>query len=81
MSRIELNGVANLHLILQMSVEDYDDGSHGLSEETMSSIKKQLDYLERYMLAYSEATANGTKPPMWHEVLANPKAFPLNRDR
>jgi hypothetical protein len=79
---IELNGVANLTLILQGDTIDGVKREGGVAfGRAVENMQEQLNLLERYMLAYAEAMDKGLKPPYWHEVLANPKAFPLNRER
>lgn len=80
MRRIELNGVANIHVILQLEA-DVKDGVVTMNVETIASIEKQLDTMERYMLAYNDAINNGVETPFWHEVRDNPTKYPLNRER
>lgn len=76
---MELNGVANIDLLLQVEV-DVKDGQAVMNLETLKSIKQQLVLLERYMLAYNKAVSNDTQTPMWHEVYANPNLYPRNRE-
>lgn len=80
MRRIELNGVANIHAILQLEA-DVKDGVVSMNLETIASIEKQLDTMERYMLAYNDAINKGVETPFWHEVRDNPTKYPLNRER
>lgn len=82
---LELNGVANIDLMLQVEVDEAQDAETGakifyMNEETLNSIKQQLVLLERYMLAYNKAVSNDTQTPMWHEVYANPNLYPRNRE-
>ncbi len=86
---MELNGIANLILILRSEECSFeteimtDNGleSHQcIPQSQMEKIKQQLDLLERYMVAYNKAISSGTQTPYWHEILANPKAYPLNRE-
>ncbi len=76
---MELNGVANIDLMIQVEVDVKGDKAE-MNVETLNSIKEQLVLLERYMLAYNKAIRNGTQTPMWHEVYANPKLYPRNRE-
>lgn len=82
---IELNGVANIHMILDMAPFRHDSyrdpGHYEMESSDMESIKKQLDLLERYMIAFSEHMNEGTTPPAWHEVTANPNQYKTNRER
>lgn len=78
--RIELNGLANIHAILQLEA-DIKDGVVVMNPETIASIENQLNTLERYMLAYNDAIIKGVETPYWHEVRDNPTKFPLNRER
>lgn len=73
---MEVNGIANLHLLLSN-----DDATQNLSEETMKDIKEQLDLLERYMIAYQASVEAGKPNPFWHDIKANPSAYPLNGGR
>lgn len=77
---IELNGVANIDLMLQVEVDIKGDKAE-MNIETFASIKKQLVLIERYMLAYNKAVHDGTQTPMWHEVYTNPHLYPTNRER
>ena len=66
---LELNGVANIDLMLQVEVDEAQDAETGakifyMNEETLNSIKQQLVLLERYMLAYNKAVSNDTQTPM-----------------
>lgn len=80
MKRImELNGLANIDLLLQVEVDIKGDKAE-MNVETLNSIKEQLVLLERYMLAYHKAVSNSIQTPMWHEVYANPTLYPRNRD-
>lgn len=76
---IELNGVANIKLLLDEVV----DSSQNLDEVLVPATKiyQQLDVLERYMLAVAEAAANNQRPPYWHEVRDNKDKYPLNREK
>ncbi len=78
---LELNGVANIHMLLDLEADESNDGRVAMNVETLVSIKTQLDLLERYMLAREEAVKNNTDAPFWHEVRENPKNYPTNRER
>jgi len=91
---MELNGVANIHMIVDSLFEKLTSGQIDKTVyEDISSIKDQLDLLERYMLAYKKAAGNALveakfeynlpdiKAPYWHEVKAEPSKFPNNRER
>ena len=84
---MELNGVANVDMMVQMAKQD------GTIEPALAeAILTQLNLLERYMLAYMDhknsikagaygALVVGQDAPMWHEVRENPTEFPTNRER
>jgi hypothetical protein len=76
---IELNGLANISMLLQVEVDKKNE-QMVMNVETFDSIKKQIELLERYMLAYNKAINEGTKTPYWHEVRDNPTLYPLNRE-
>lgn len=81
---LELNGVANLLLLINFeTAEKIDSGDKliTMNEETFDSIKRQLDLLERYMLACNEANLKGENLPFWHDITQNPKLFPLVREK
>lgn len=86
MKRImELNGVANIDLMLQVELNEVKDDKTGetifiMNQDTVKSIKDQLVCLERYMLAYHKAVCSNVQTPMWHEVIADPISYPRNRD-
>jgi len=77
---MELNGVANIDLMLQVEADVQADGRVVMNKETLVSIQEQLVLLERYMLAYNKAVTNGVQTPFWHEVRANPELYPRNRE-
>lgn len=68
---IELNGVANIKMLI-----DTLEVIPALDSGTVDAIQRQLDYLERYMLATAKAAREGQNPPYWHEILASPHDFP-----
>jgi hypothetical protein len=76
---MELNGIANISAVLQLEA-DVKDGKVVMNLETLSTIKEQLLFLERYMLAYNKAIRNGEQTPYWHEVRDNPTKYPLNKE-
>jgi hypothetical protein len=84
---MELNGVANISLILEMAKND-----NLVDPFVADQIKQQLALLERYMLAYQDyadsiksgaygALVVGKEKPEWHEVRENPENFPTNKER
>lgn len=84
---IELNGVANIKLILDMAKAD-----KAINPDLAASIDEQLLLLEKYMLAVADHVASikagaygalivGQEVPFWHEVRANPEQFPTARER
>jgi hypothetical protein len=70
---IELNGVANIKMLMDYPLE--------CPVVQRKAIMEQLDYLERYMLALSDAASMGLQPPAWHEVRENRKTFPSMKER
>ena len=83
---IELNGVANLKILVS-EVEEL--ASHGMEvmpealHELTHKMNEQLVLLERYMLAYQQATDPNSMElvPQWHEIRANPEQYPTNSER
>lgn len=70
---IELNGVANLKMLLEFPLE--------CPVVQRQAMMEQLDVLERYMLALADAAEKGLQPPAWHEVRDHRKAFPNVKER
>ena len=75
---IELNGIANITMLIDCEVDKTEDGRYIINQGTISSIKEQLVLLERYMLAHQRALVENTEAPFWHEVRANPELYPRN---
>jgi len=87
---IELNGLANLKILLDQMTENLPNDDR----VTIPAAKmyQQLELLNRYMVAHDAwsqecmvrimdgQTVNIANPPHWHEILANPKAFPTNHE-
>lgn len=71
---LEVNGVANLHAILMLNEDS-------IPFEVQERIKAELDTLERYMIEFKKAATEGRKNAYWHEVVADKKAFPNNREQ
>lgn len=67
---MELNGVANLHCIVDLAKAKGE-----ISEDAFTEIKIQLDTLERYMIAHSGRDIK----PYWHEVRDNKNLYKNNR--
>lgn len=79
---MELNGVANLLLILQSSPIENVVREGGVAfEQAIMAMEEQLDLLERYMVAFNKSIQEGTQNPYWHEIKANPNQYPLNGNR
>ena len=78
---IELNGIANIKMIMDFSIESHDDdGTLVITPDVLEQMQEQLDLLERYMLAYNEAVNDNVSTPFWHEVTNNPSAYPTNNE-
>jgi hypothetical protein len=77
---MELNGLANLQLIL---LNAQLDGK--VDADVERKCKEQLDLLERYLIAYADWVSSikpaedETRAPYWHEVKANPSEYKRNR--
>jgi hypothetical protein len=76
---IELNGVANIKLLMDELTSNAPNNDEILVPA--AKIYQQLDILERYMLALSDAASLGLQPPAWHEVVENRKKFPSIKER
>lgn len=86
---MELNGVANIKLLIQAArLTDKID------IETFEKVENQLNILERYMLACADHASayrtgleafqgkfDGPLFPYWHEVRDNLQNYPNNRER
>jgi hypothetical protein len=69
MKRImEVNGVANISMLIQCEVDKTDDGRFIMNKETYDSINEQLKLLNKYMKAYNDALNKGEQTPYWHDV-------------
>ena len=73
---MELNGVANIHIIMSSFAETKEDGTISLSKEDYANLMSNLDLLERYMLAYSNAAKQNETLPFWHEIRQNKEKYP-----
>ncbi len=76
---VELNGVANIKILMDELTNHAPNNDEILVPA--SKIYQQLDLLERYMLAVTDAVNKGEKPPFWHEVRENKQNYPTNRER
>ena len=88
---MELNGLANLKVLMdELSTQLPNDDRLLIP---MSKMYQQLELMNRYMVAYHQWSAGEiklhneeyqhvtkTRPPYWHEILANPKQFPTNHE-
>jgi hypothetical protein len=70
---LELNGISNLHLLLDQARPDMPTNAH-------NSMKEQLDLLERYIIEVDTAAKEGRKHAFWHDVIANPSAYPNRKE-
>jgi division protein CdvB (Snf7/Vps24/ESCRT-III family) len=71
---MELNGVANIKMLVDVFLEERKD----LDQETsqlLERIVEQTDHLERYMMAVEEAWLSNSETPPWHEVRDNPERY------
>jgi hypothetical protein len=76
---IELNGVANIKLLMDELTSNAPNNDEILVPA--AKIYQQLDILERYMLAVADAANKAQVPPYWHEVRDNKQNYPLNKER
>jgi hypothetical protein len=76
---IELNGVANIKMLMDELVANAQN-NEGVMVYA-DKIYKQLDILERYMLAVADAARRSERPPFWHDVRDNKDKYPLNKER
>jgi hypothetical protein len=60
---MELNGIANMKLIIEMALEDKK-----IDEETADKLDEQLNILMDYMKMYRDATKAKWTIKAWHEV-------------
>lgn len=87
---METNGIANIHIRLDMALSD---GT--IQKSVADDIRKQLDFLERYMFAHGEiADAHKAgleyfqgpfekgkgEGPFWHDIIRNPEKYPTLRE-
>jgi hypothetical protein len=79
-NNMELNGVANIKILIDMNVTTNETTGLkevGLYGSEVDAIYQQLEMLERYMIAVEKQIgSNNLDLPKWHEVLANPSKFP-----
>ena len=83
---MELNGVANIKMMVQRAIEENTESHCGISPEIADKILDQLDLLNRYLVAVGDvieynngALAMHDQPKevsAWHEVRNNRAAFP-----
>lgn len=74
---IELNGIANMHAILDSR------GDSATYEELVmiEKLKFQLNILERYLLNFRDVANEEADPAPWHEVRENPERFKNLKER
>lgn len=78
---VELNGVANIHAIVQMMEMDIAETGHVTYTEMnkhLANIKEQLDLLNRYMTCINDINPE-LKAPMWYDVREHKHSFPNNK--
>jgi hypothetical protein len=74
MKRImEVNGVANIKLLMEIEVDKYkdptsDEQKYIMNKETYDAIIEQCDLLVKYMRAYNDAVNNNVQTPFWHDI-------------
>ena len=73
---IELNGIANISMLMQCEIDKAHDLQNGgeiyyMNKETYDAINQQLKYLEKYMRAYNDAINRGVQTPFWHDIRDN----------
>lgn len=68
---MEMNGIANLLLIVNDAKED---GT--MDQKSYDQMKNQLDLMERYLVAVETAHNKNEKVPAWHDVIANRNKYP-----
>jgi hypothetical protein len=89
---MELNGVANLKILIDEigEIEAYENQDR--MTVLVDKAREQLVLLERYMLAFQDHTSSiqagaygakivGVEEPLWHEVRENPDQYPTARER
>jgi len=70
---MEVNGVANIKMLLQVKVNkaqdtSVDDGVYYMDSKTYKSLLEQCDLLLEYMKAYNDAVNANQQTPFWHEI-------------
>lgn len=70
---IEVNGVANIKLMMDVELDKAQDSSTGdtiyyMNEETYKAIHEQCDLLVKYMRAYNDAVNKNEQTPFWHDI-------------
>jgi hypothetical protein len=74
MKRImEVNGVANIKLMMDIELDKIQDANSGdslyvMNEETYKAIHEQCDLLVKYMRAYNDAINKNEQTPFWHDI-------------
>lgn len=78
---MELNGPANIDLIIKQMEQDIKDCghvTHGNMKEYLKSLNENVDTLIRYMIAIKNQNP-GLTIPMWHDVRDNKDKHPNHR--
>jgi len=94
---MEINGIVNIKTqiislvqLLKQEVTSQDMGDQ--VDDILLKVERELDFLERYMIAYHDAMQKNLKNtqyygtiymrvPYWHEVKADFLKYPLLRDK
>ena len=90
---MELNGVANMQMLIQAAVSRSTECHTEITPELADKLLKQLDLLNRYMVAYADSAKNACaeyghpeelqpiKVPAWHEIKADLAKYPTLQEK
>ena len=90
---MELNGVANIKVLVEMAVGENVEHRQQIDPSLADNIIEQCALLERYLRAYQKAAKSTVreaayierileiKPPLWHEVKAEPTKYPNIKEK
>ena len=78
---VELNGVANIHMIIQNMEMELEDGNTDALAGNIQQIRNELDTLNRYITEIGRQVkySKDVKIPFWHEVRANKSKYKTNK--
>lgn len=80
---IELNGIANMHMLVSHHM-NYLDENVQLSKEDhkfLMSMNEQLKLTEKYFLAVIDSVNSNSPVPYWHEIKTDPEKFKTMKER